>query len=179
MLREAVGLIDPVRDPQLLTIARQHFLFSLTANGEFAEAAELYLRSGLREAFAGEPLNRLKVRWLEARLHAGLGKVRRAENAFAEVHSGFLAAGVDYEGALAGLEYAGILFEQGRFNEVEDLAAEALETFELLAIGAEAVKAVRALHNAFVARRATQALVREVVQFLERFDRRPYLRFRG
>jgi len=179
MLREAVGQLDPVRDPQLLTIARQHFLFSLAANGDFAEAAELYLRSGLREAFAGEPLNRLKVRWLEARLHAGLGKPRRAESAFAEVHTGFLAAGVDYEGALVGLEYAGILFEQGRFDDVEDLAAEALETFELLAIGAEAVKAVRALHNAFVARRATQALVREVVQFLERFDRRPYLRFRG
>jgi tetratricopeptide (TPR) repeat protein len=179
MLREAVGLLDPARDPQLLTIARQHFLFSLAANGDFAEAAELYLRSGLREAFAGEPLNRLKVRWLEARIHAGLGKPRRAESAFAEVHSGFLIAGVDYEGALAGLEYAGILFEQGRFDEVEALAAEALETFELLDIGAEAVKAVRALHNAFVARRATQALVREVVQFLERFDRRPYLRFRG
>jgi tetratricopeptide (TPR) repeat protein len=172
MLREAVGLLDPVRDPQLLTIARQHFLFSLTANGELAEAAELYLRSGLREAFADEPLNRLKVRWLEARLHAGLGKPRRAEKAFAEVHSGFLAAGVDYEGALVGLEYAGILFEQGRFDEVEALAAEALETFELLAIGVEAVKAVQALHNAFIARRATQALVREVVQFLERFDRR-------
>jgi len=179
MLRDAVGQLDPARDPQLLTIARQHFLFSLAANGDFAEAAELYLRSGLREAFAEEPLNRLKVRWLEARLHAGLGKVHRAEKAFAEVHSGFLAAGVDYEGALVGLEYAGILFEQGRFDEVEALAAEALETFELLAIGAEAVKAVRALHNAFVARRATQALVREVVQFLERFDRRPYLRFRG
>lgn len=179
MLREAVGLLDPDRDPQLLTIARQHFLFSLAANGEFVEAAELYLRSGLREAFAEEPLNRLKVRWLEARLHAGLGKPRRAESAFAEVHSGFLAAGVEYEGALVGLEYAGILFEQGRFNEVEALAGEALETFELLEIGTEAVKAVRALHNAFVARRATQALVREVVQFLERFDRRPYLRFRG
>jgi tetratricopeptide (TPR) repeat protein len=178
-LRDAVGLLDPLRDPQLVTIAKQHFLFSLAANGDFAEAAELYLRSGLREAFDGEPLNRLKVRWLEARLHAGLGKVRRAEKAFAEVHSGFLAAGVEHEGALVGLEYAGILFEQGRFDEVEDLAAEALETFELLNIGAEAVKAVRALHNAFVARRATQALVREVVQFLERFDHRPYLRFRG
>jgi len=179
MLREAVGLLDPDRDPQLLAIARQHFLFSLTANGELAEAAELYLRSGLREAFAGEPLNRLKVRWLEARLNAGLGKVRRAEKAFAEVHGGFLAAGVDYEGALVGLEYAGVLFEQGRFDEVEARAGEALETFERLAIGAEAVKAVRALRNAFVARRATQALVREVVQFLERFDRRPHLRFRG
>ena len=179
MLREAVGLLDPVRDPQLLTIARQHFLFSLTANGEFAEAAELYLRSGLREAFAGEPLNRLKVRWLEARLHAGLGKPRRAESAFAEARSGFLAAGVDYEGALVGLEYAGVLFEQGRFDDVEALAGEALETFERLAIGTEAVKAVRALRNAFVARRATQAFVREVVQFLERFDRRPSLRFRG
>lgn len=178
MLREAVSLLDPARDSQLLTIAKQNFLFSLTANGEHAEAAELYLRSGLREAFAGEPLNRLKVRWLEARLHAGLGKPHRAESAFAEVHSGFLAAGMEYEGALAGLEYAGILFEQGRFDEVEALAREALETFELLAIGAEAVKAVRALHNAFVARRATQALVREVVQFLERFDRRPNLRFR-
>jgi tetratricopeptide (TPR) repeat protein len=179
VLREAVGLLDSDRDPQLLAVGRQALLDAMTAKGDYAEAAEIYLKSGLREAFAGEPLNRLKVRWLEARLLAGLGKHRRAERAFAEVHGGFLEAGVDYEGALVALEYAGVLFEQSRYSEVEILAEEALETFELLKIGREAIKAVRTLHRAFAARRATQTLVREVVQFLERFDHRPNLRFKA
>jgi tetratricopeptide (TPR) repeat protein len=179
MLRQALTLLDGDRDPQLLVVCRQHLLFSMAANGEYTEAAALLLKSGLREAFADEPLNRLKVRWLEGRIYAGLGKPQRAETALEEARQGFLAAGVDYEAALVNLELAGVLAAQGRLGEVEELAGEALETFEILEIGAEAEKAVRYLHEAFLTRQATAALVRDVVHFLERLDRQPLLRFQA
>lgn len=179
MLRQASTMLDGDRDPHLLATCRQALLDAMAANGDYAAAAELLLRSGLREAFAGEPLNLLKVRWLKGRIYTGLGKLQRAATALEEARQGFLAVGVDYEAALVNLELAGVLAQQGRLDEVEELAAEALETFEILDIGVEAVKAVRCLQEAFLAKQATLALVRDVVHFLERLDRHPHLRFQA
>jgi len=179
MLRKALTLLDGPRDPILLATGRQALLDAMVANGEFVEAAEILLYSGLREAFEGEPLHLLKVRWLEGRIYAGRGKLQLAENAFAEARRGFLGYGLEYEAALVGLDAAGVLLTEGRLDEVEALGSAALETFQFLDIGREAVKAVRYLHEAFVTRQATTALVREVVKFLERFERRPDLRFQA
>jgi tetratricopeptide (TPR) repeat protein len=178
LLRRALTLLDSDRDPQLLANGRQALLSSMAANGEFVEAAALLLQSGLRETFADEPLSLLKVRWLEGRIFAGLGKLGRAATVLGETRRAFLDADLDYEGALVGLELAGVLLQQSRFEEVETLAEEALETFEILDIGREALKAVGCLREACAAREATAALVRRVTLFLERLDRRPDLRFR-
>ena len=84
LLRKALTMLDPGREPQLLATGRKAHLDAMAANGEFAEAAALLLQSGLREAFAAEPLSLLKVRWLEGRIFAGLGKAARAVTALGE-----------------------------------------------------------------------------------------------
>lgn len=165
------------RDTHLQANARHALLIAMAASGEYTEAATLLLKSGLREAFADEPVNRLKVRWLEGRIFAGLGKLDRAVIALSDARASFLDHGLDYEGALIGLECAGVLLQQGRLAEVEALATEALEIFEILEIQPEAVRAVAYLQKICVSRKATATLVREVVSFLERLERRPNLRF--
>jgi tetratricopeptide (TPR) repeat protein len=178
MLRRGLRLLEPDGDPQLLATGRQALLYTLAASGEYAEAAELLLRSGLREALP-EPLNHLKVRWLEARIYSGLGKQSRAEAAFREIQAGFIELGADYEAALVRLELAGVLLDDpSRYEEIERLAGEAYKTFKHLEIGQEALRAVRYLQKACLGRHATASLVREVVCFLERFEARPNLRFR-
>ncbi len=176
VLKKAQPMIDE-RDPQMLASARHALLIAMAANGEYAEAAELLLKSGLREAFASEPVSYLKVRWLEGRIFAGLGKLNRAATAFAAARESFQEYGLEYESALVGLESAAVLLQQGRLDEVETLATEALEIFEILEIKREAVRAVAYLHKVCVSRKATVELVREVVSFLERLERRPNLRF--
>jgi tetratricopeptide (TPR) repeat protein len=178
-LRRGLKLLEPEGDPQLLATGRQTLLLTLAASGEYAEAAELLLRSGLREALP-EPLNHLKVRWLEARIYSGLGKRSRAEAAFREIQAGFTELGADYEAALARLELAGVLLDgPSRYEEIERLAGEAYKTFKDLGIGQEALRAVRYLQEACLGRHATASLVREVVCFLERFEARPHLRFQA
>ena len=177
LYKKALTLLDPKRDPQLVANARQALLDAMAANGEYAEAAKLLLKSGLREAFAGEPVSYLKVRWVEGRIFAGLGKLDRASTAFADARDSFIEHGLEYEGALVGLEHVAVLLQQGRLDEVERLASEALEIFEILDIQREAVRAVAYLRKVCAARKATVELVREVVSFLERLERRPNLRF--
>ncbi|HEX3528859.1 MAG TPA: hypothetical protein VH988_17505 [Thermoanaerobaculia bacterium] len=177
-LRQSLSLLDPDRDPQLLAIARHNLLLTLAASGEYTEAAELLLRSGLREALP-EPLNQLKIRWLEARIYAGLGKHALAEGAFREIQAGFTSLCAEYEAALVRLELAGVLLhDPTRTEEIAHLADEAYATFEFLEVGREALRAVRCLQSAYRTGEATASLVREVVCFLERFEARPGLRFR-
>jgi tetratricopeptide (TPR) repeat protein len=179
MLRRGLKLLEPDGDAQLLAAGRQALLYTLAASGEYKEAAEVLLRSGLREALP-EPLNHLKVRWLEARIYSGLGKRSRAEAAFREIHDGFTELEAEYEAALVRLELAGVLLDEpSRFEEIERLAGEAYETFKSLKIGQEALRAVRYLQEACLGRQATASLVREVVHFLERFEARPHLRFQA
>jgi tetratricopeptide (TPR) repeat protein len=176
LLRRGLALLDG-SNPQMLAMARKALLDAMAANGEYAEAASLLLKSGLREAFADEPVSYLKVRWVEGRIFAGLGKLDRASTAFADARDSFIEYGLEYEGALVGLEHAAVLLQQGCLDEVEKLASEALEIFEILDIQPEAVRAVAYLHKVCAARKATVELVREVVSFLERLERRPNLRF--
>jgi len=135
------------------------------------------MESGLRHAFADDPLNLLKLRWVEGKIFAGLGKLRRAGEIFTEVKEQFLRRDREYLVAMMDLELAGVLLRQGRADEVEPLAEEALEIFQDLEVGREALKAVRFLREACRRKQATADLVQQVVTFLNRLERQPGLRF--
>jgi len=170
-------MLDGQKDPQLLATGRQALLDAMATNGEFEEAMRLLFQCNLHAAFAGEPLNLLKAAWLEGRILAGLGEAQDAEQTLSRVEDGFLRAGLEYEAALTSLERTGVLLQLGRVTEAEDLAEEALETFRAMDVGREALRAVLFLREAWRQRTVTAGVVREVVRFLERLQRKPYLRF--
>ena len=177
LLREGLGQIDRQRDPQLAAVGQQALLFFLVDCGECRKARRLLLESGLRQAFAEEPLNLLKLRWLEGKIYAGLDRPGRAEEAFQEVRQGFLSHDLDYEAALAGLELTGVWLRQGRAGEARGLAEEILKTFVDMDVQPEALKAVRHLESAIRQQTATPLLVRNVLRFLQRLEWEPRLRF--
>jgi len=177
VLRRGLSLIDSRGDLQLFATGYQCLLDAMVSNGDFRAARRLLFESGLRLSFADEPLNLLKLDWLEGRILAGLGNLALAEKTLAAVHDGFLDVGLDYEAALVGLERAAVLLQLGRSAEVEELAAEALATFRALDVSREAWRAVRFLQEALQQRVATADLVRQVLGFLQRLERKPYLRF--
>lgn len=177
LFREGLDLIDPERDPQLAAIGRHGLLNALELSGEHREAGRLLLESGLREAFADDPLNLAKLRWLEGKIHAGLGKLWRAEQVLGEVRNGFLERGQGYEAALVGLDLAAVWLRQDNHAAVRDLAEEILEAFAVLGIQREGIKAVRYLREACRREMATPALVQRVAGFLRRLEWQPQLRF--
>jgi tetratricopeptide (TPR) repeat protein len=177
LLEQGLAMLEPQEDPRLVASSQMALLVALERCDQPQRASQLLFESGLRQAFAAEPFNLLKLSWVEARIFAGLGKLKRAEKALSEVEVGFLAEGLEYEAALVSLERAGVLLRMGRTAEVETVAQEALETFQAMQVSREALRAVGYLQEACRQKTATVAVVRQVVDFLQRLQTRPYLRF--
>ena len=177
LFQEGFRLLDPNRDPGLIQSTRLSLLYAMVDCNHFQEAGRLLLESGLRQAFTEEPLNLLKLRWVEGKVLAGLGKLRRAELAFEEARVGFQNREQDYDAALVGLELAAVWLQQGKVRQVQELAHETLETFRDLGIQREAVRALDMLHQACRQERATVGLIQYVKRFLARLQQEPQLRF--
>jgi tetratricopeptide (TPR) repeat protein len=177
LFEQALRLLDPERDPQLTAISQQVLLHALTDCGEYRQASALLLQSGLRKAFAAEPLNLLRLRGVEGKIHAGLGRLAKAEHAFSEVRQEFLRLGHVYDAALVGLELASVWLRLGRPAQVRELAEEMYETFAELGVQPEAARALYFVREACLYQAVTVAMIERVRQFLERLPWHPGLRF--
>lgn len=175
--QEGLALLDPDRDSQLAFVANQALLDAMVDCGEFRRAAELLLESGLRQAFASDPLNLLRLRWVEGKILAGLGKLARAEEVFSAVRDEFRDRGLEYDAALAGLDLAAVWLQQGLTSDVLSLAQGMLDTFRDLGIHREAVKALRFFHLACKEKVVTARLAYGVRSFLVQLQNEPKLRF--
>jgi tetratricopeptide (TPR) repeat protein len=177
VLQEGLDLMDPVRDPQLAASGQYNYINALELSENYHQASRLLLESGLRKCFANEPLNLLKLRWLEGRIHAGLGRLRKAETAFTAARRGFFEKGQSYDAALVGLDLLAVWLRQDRAAEAQELAKDVLETFNDLGIRPEALKALRYLNEACRQQAASPVLVKTVVDFLRQIEWQPLLRF--
>lgn len=177
LLRKGLGLIDAFRDLMLATNGQYELLHALIDAEDYLEARRVLMNSDLRQAYAEEPLNLLKLRWLEGKIFAGVQKYRRAEEILAEVKQGLARRDREYEAAIAGLELAAVYLRQRKSGEAEELAVEALETFKDLKVSHEARKAVTYLREACRQKMASAAMAQEVLRFLKKLDRDPTVSF--
>jgi tetratricopeptide (TPR) repeat protein len=177
LFEEGAALLDPSRDPQLQRSTALSTIYSLADCGEYQQASRLLLQSGLREAFADEPLNLLKLRWVEGKVHAGLGRLDTAERAFSQVRQEFLRISQFYEAALVGIELAAVWLRQGRTAEVQELATEMYEIFDELGVEREAAKAFYFVREACRTQVVNLVLIERIRAFLEQLPWRPGARF--
>ena len=175
-LRKAFALIDAKRDPQLLATAHHAVLKTLVDSESYVEAGKLLLESDLRRKFAGDPLNLLRLRWVEAKILAGRGRLKDAEMVLAEVRYGFLEHELAYVAAVAGLDQAEVMLRQGK--EVHRLACDILARFEEHAVDPEAVQALVLYEVVCANRMATLRLTRNVRDYIEQFQDNPGKRSR-
>ncbi|HEX4959874.1 MAG TPA: tetratricopeptide repeat protein [Thermoanaerobaculia bacterium] len=177
VLEQGLRLLEADRDPELASIGQQGLLDALVDAGEYNRASRLILAAGLREAFAAEPLNLLKLRWVEGKIHAGLGRLSRAERIFCAVREELLRLDRHYDAAILGLELAAVWLGQGRANEVRTLAEEMYETFLLLDVDRSAQHALYFIREACRRQQLTVPMIQGVRSFMERLTRNPELRF--
>ena len=142
-LRRSVAQLDLASDSHLGAIAQQNLLDALVDAGQIGEAGRLLFESGLRQSFADDPLNLLRIRWVEAKILAGHGRLPDAERVFGDVRSGFREHNLPYDAALAGVDLALVRVKQGQ--DVRDLAVELYSEYRR-AHGVNP-QAVRALHT--------------------------------
>jgi tetratricopeptide (TPR) repeat protein len=177
LCEEGLRLLEPERDLQLVKVSQQVLLHARIDCGEYRQASQLLLQSGLREAFAAEPLNLVKLQWMEGKIHAGLGRPSRAERAFSEARRELIKRGQVYDAAMVSLELAALWLRQSRASEVQDLAEEIYATFEDLGIQTEAARALQFIHEACRMQAVTVSMIERVRTFLERLPWHPGLRF--
>lgn len=178
LLQEALPLLDGDRDRAVVQGATSSLALCLADSGEYRQAGDLLLAAGLQEAFADQPLNLLRLRWVEAKIHAGLDRLDRAAAAFAEVRAGFLARGLYYDAALAGLDMAGVWLRQGRTQGLQRLLLQIRIVFRRLDLPTpEALVAITFLMHACRLGAATVRTVQQTRDFLFRCQADPALRF--
>jgi tetratricopeptide (TPR) repeat protein len=163
---EGVPLLDELREPDLLFFAAHNKISFLVACGRFREAKKsLFLQRADLQNVVGR-VNRVKLRWLQAQVSAGLDEWESAEVAFLEAREGFEAAGMNFHAALAALDLSLLWMRQERWRDAEELGKEAADVFLALGIQREALASVMILKDAFKKRKATVVLLESVVEFL-------------
>ncbi len=148
LLGTGLALIHPTSDPKLV-ISAVHNLITFLADCErFREARSLLRRA--RPYYAeGDRLNQVKLRWVEGRIAAGLGRLRRAEQFLLRARSELEATGLYFHAALVSLDLAAVWLSQGRTAETRALVGELVATFQARRIAREALAALVLLKDAF------------------------------
>ncbi len=172
---EAAPWLDRDREPRDFCVLRFNLTVCRCHASRFAEA-----EAGLPElraltAPAGE--DRLRLRWLEGRVDAGLGRTARALEALTAVRAAFARLENRYSEALVSLELAALYLEQGRTTEVKALTGKMERIFLDQGVHEEVRKALELFRQAVELETVTLALVRSLVAYLYRAQHDPELRF--
>ena len=177
LLTDGLALIDRERDPQLTLIALHNTAWFLMAAGRYRQARNLAWENRWRYQRDGGHIDRVKLRWLQGLIDAGMGKLASAEGVLKEARQGLREAGLAYHSALSGLDLASILLRQKRPAEARDVVLEATAVFLDLKIEREAMGAILMLKKAFEAGVEASAILDDAILFLRRVEHDPTLTF--
>ena len=125
----------------------------------------------------GTGLDKLRLRWLEGKVAAGLGRRNEALAAFSQVRTEFKERGIAFDTALVTLELAMVHLELGHTGEVKTLAREMVTIFEAQDGHREALAAIRLFCRAAEQERVTLDLAQRLIAYLNRARHDPKLRF--
>jgi hypothetical protein len=159
---EGGRLVARSRDPNLLLLAVHNLVFYLN-DADYGEHAA-YLLDRVRALCqeSGGSLHLLRLRWLEGKIAAGLGKHVEARAALNAVRREYLSRGMPYDAAVVALELAALYAEAGWTSEVEKLAEEMYPVFISRDLPREASAALLLFVDAVNRRAATAEWIRKL-----------------
>jgi tetratricopeptide (TPR) repeat protein len=162
----AMPAVDPQREPRLFFGFRFNLAANLAELGRHAAAEPLVAEVKELAASLDLPIYNLRVRWLEGKLAAGLGRIEEAIALLREVQAKFIARKNPYNTALVTLELAALLAERGETAEVMALATAAAPVFEGQGVHREALACFRLFENAARRQAVTAAFAHSLVKRL-------------
>jgi len=180
-LRRGISLLDPDRDPTLLLTAQQDLVTALVEAGDSHGAVRLVVQSGLREKIVGEPLKRIRLRWVEGFILTQQKRWAEAEQVFAEVRAQFREQKLEYVAAVAGVDQVIALLQLGKKRDAHLLAYDLKVVFRHQiyneGVHEESFKAIVFLEEICRLQLATVAMAAAVRSFLDRAQRERGLQF--
>ncbi len=115
----------------------------------------------------GNDLDRLRLRWLEAKSAAGAGRRDEAISILVEVKQAFEDRGLGYDAALAALEASAWLLDQGRTAAARALIEESQPTFAALKIHREWIASIALFAESLRQETATAEEARRLLRALQ------------
>lgn len=128
-----------LKDPRLLGAIQYNLVIYLAEAGNYEDAMKRLPRAKELLSEHGGDTGRLRLRWAEARVQDGLGRIEDAENAFRELQQEFLDRRMPLDATLVSLDLAVALFKSGKTEALQALAAELLPIFEARGLTTEAI----------------------------------------
>ena len=165
-LTRVQAFLDPSMDSSLQAMCQSQLVHLLTEAGLYEEAE---LRLDLVKRLyvgTGDESNQLRVRWVEARIQRGLGRILEAREVFFEVIDGLVRLGRDAEVGLAKLDLACLFCVSRNFQEVERLSREALAAFEKSGASAQAQAALSVVNELVQAKQVTAGVIQQLIRYL-------------
>jgi len=176
-LREALAEIEPEAEPHLFCMLQSNLARCLTSTGQAAEAEEMLPALRRMQAQLGVGLNLIRLRWLEGKIDAGLGRLDRAIEALSWVRVAFSDEDNRYEEAQVGIELAELYLKKGRTEEVKRLVRDMEPVFRAEGVHTNAQKALALFRRAVEREAATAELAGRVAHYLRRAKHDPEFRF--
>jgi transcriptional regulator with XRE-family HTH domain len=167
-LSEALPHVDGDREPRLVCVLKFNLASCLIDLDRPAEAAPFVPEVRELAIRLANAIDLTKVLWLQGRLDAGLGRRREAIEALRQVRRELMAHELPYDIALATLDLAAVLAEEGRTAEVRELAGEALPRFVVEGITREALASLHLFVDAARREAVTAELARDLARQIKK-----------
>jgi tetratricopeptide (TPR) repeat protein len=183
-LEEAVEILQraheislPAGDERVLLCVRHNLADNLSKLDRFREADALLPEIRVLSRKAGGELDRIRLRWTEGRVVAGLGNVEKGIQTLTKVRGEFASHDMVYDTALVSLELSAFHARQGRVQEVKSLARHMVPIFSSQEMHREALAALLVFREAAEKEQVTAELAREILLYLRKARHNPELRF--
>lgn len=176
-MEAGLARVDIAQEPRLVLYARHNLAVLLSDCGRHLEAQALLTQVRRLHQQFGDAMNLVRLRWLEGKIAAGLGRFAEAEEALLAAQRAFVDRGLGYDAAMVSLDVAALYSRQGRTAEMKRLAAEMLPIFRAQDVHREAMAALLVFRQAVEAERVSAHLIEEVRAFLDHSREDPRRRF--
>lgn len=176
--QRALERLDRRRDLRVYVAAEHTLLCYLVDAGHVAAARERFeAAQGLYDSLENDPSIQLRRRWLEGRIAQGCGETEQTERSLVAARDGFLTRGSGYDAALVSLDLALLYEEQGRLDELQELADAILPIFRSQDIHREAAAALALFVKAASRKAARRPLIETLAAYLRQARQDETLRF--
>jgi tetratricopeptide (TPR) repeat protein len=176
-LLTAEPLVERQGDDRLIYMLRFNLAVNLSHLGLYVEASKLIQQVRDLAVDLGDEVFLIRVIWLEGRIAAGLGRVEEGRRLLEQARRAFALRRMDYDVALALLEEAVLLLEDGRIADVREVARGLAIVFESKGVHQVALAALRLFQEAVERDEATADLARSILSYLFRARYDQGLRF--
>ena len=150
-------------DERLLYMLRFNLAVILCQLGRYSETAKPIQQVRDLATERGDETELVRVVWLEGRIAAGLGRPEEGRRLLGQARQEFAVRKMGYDAALALLEEAVLLLDEGRTAGVRALTPNLAELFESKGVHREALAALRLFQEAAERNEATVDLARRIL----------------